>query len=79
MDKIKKWFNRQSNTDKAVMGLSAFCIGAVIFIVLAGILVPDITYLSLETPNAQIDNKTLEYTIKGTLNQMLKFFYMIRI
>ena len=65
MDKIKKWFNRQSNTDKAVMGLSAFCIGAVIFIVLAGILVPDITYLSLETPNAQIDNKTLEYTIKG--------------
>ena len=66
MDKIKKWFNRQSSTDKAVLGLSAFCIGAILFIVLAGILVPDITYLSLETPNAQIDNKTLECSIKGS-------------
>ncbi|MGB9980551.1 hypothetical protein [Methanobacterium sp.] len=65
-DNLKKWFERQSNTDKAVLGLSAFCIGAIIFIVLAGILVPDITYLSLETPNAQIDNSTLEYTIKGS-------------
>jgi hypothetical protein len=66
MDKIKKWFARRSNTDKAVLGLSAFCIGALIFIVLAGMLVPDITYLSLETTNAQIDNKTLDYTIKGS-------------
>ncbi len=66
MDKLKKWFNRQSNTDKAVLGLSAFCIGTVIFMLLAGILVPDITYLSLETPNAQIDNTTLAYTIKGS-------------
>ena len=66
MDKIKKWFNRQSSTDKAVLGLSAFCIGAILFIVLAGILVPDITYLSLETPNTQIDNKTLECSIKGS-------------
>ncbi len=66
MDKLKKWFNRQSNTNKAVLGLSVFCAFALIFIILAGILVPDITYLSLETPNAQIDDTTLEYTIKGS-------------
>ncbi len=66
MDKIKKWFKGLNNTDKAVLGLSVFCIGALLFIVLAGILVPDITYLSLETSNAQIDNKTLEYTITGS-------------
>ena len=66
MDKIKKWFKGQSNTDKAVIGLSLFCICAVIFIVMAGILVPDITYLSLETPNAQIDSKTITCTLNGS-------------
>ena len=66
MDKLKKWFSRQSNTNKAVMGLSAFCAVSILFMVLAGVLVPDITYLSLETPNAQINNTTLEYTIKGS-------------
>lgn len=65
MNKIKKWLDKQSNTDKAVIGLSAFCIGALLFIVLAGILVPDITYLSLQTANAQIDNKSVDYTVKG--------------
>ena len=66
MDKLKEWFKGQSNTNKAVLGLSVFCIGALVFIVMAGVLVPDITYLSLETPNAQIDSSTLEYTIKGS-------------
>ncbi|MCZ3364286.1 MULTISPECIES: hypothetical protein [Methanobacterium] len=66
IDKLKEWFNRQSNTNKAVLGLSLFCIGSILFIAMAGILVPDITYLSLETPNAQIDNSTLEYTITGS-------------
>ena len=74
MDKIIKWFKRQSNTDKAVLGLSAFCIGAVLFIVLAGILVPDITYLSLNTANAQIDNKTLDYTIVGSTEPNAKVY-----
>ena len=66
MDKLKEWFKGQSNTDKAVLGLSAFCIGSLVFLVMAGILVPDITYLSLETPNAQINSSTLQYTIKGS-------------
>jgi hypothetical protein len=66
IEKLKEWFNRQSNTNKAVLGLSLFCIGSIVFIAMAGILVPDITYLSLETPNAQIDNSTLEYTITGS-------------
>ena len=66
MDKLKEWFKGQSNTNKAVLGLSAFCIGSLVFLVMAGILVPDITYLSLETPNAQINSSTLQYTIKGS-------------
>ena len=74
MNKIKKWLERQSNTDKAVIGLTAFCIGAVLFIVLAGILVPDITYLSLNTANAQIDDKTIDYTIAGSTEPNAKVF-----
>jgi hypothetical protein len=41
---------------------------------MAGILVPDITYLSLETPNAQIDNSTLEYTITGSSEPNAQIF-----
>ena len=74
INKLKEWFNRQSNTNKAVLGLSLFCIGSIIFIVMAGILVPDITYLSLETPNAQIDNSTLEYTITGSSEPNAQIF-----
>ncbi|MEN6554705.1 MAG: hypothetical protein ABFC34_17665 [Methanobacterium sp.] len=74
INKLKEWFNRQSNTNKAVLGLSLFCIGSIIFIVMAGILVPDITYLSLETPNAQIDNSTLEYTIIGSSEPNAQIF-----
>lgn len=74
MDKLKKWLDRQSGTDKAVIGLSAFCIGAVLFIVMAGILVPDSTYLSLETPNAQIDDKTLTYTLNGSTEPKAEVF-----
>jgi hypothetical protein len=72
--KIKEWLNRRNSTDKAVIGLSAFCICALLFIVLAGILVPDITYLSLNTTNAQIDNKTLAYTVKGSTEPKAELF-----
>ena len=74
MDNLKKWFGKLSNTDKAVLGLSVFCVGAALFIVLAGILVPDITYLSLETPNAQIDDKTLTYTLTGSTEPKAEVF-----
>lgn len=74
MDKIKKWFDRLSNTDKAVIGLSAFCICSILFIVLAGILVPDITYLSLDTPNAQINNQTITYAVNGSTEPKSQVF-----
>ncbi|MBI5680872.1 MAG: hypothetical protein HZC47_08270 [Methanobacterium sp.] len=65
MDRIKKWWEKQSNTDKAVYGLSAFCVGALIFIAITGSFVPDITYSSLDTNNAQISNSTTEFIVKG--------------
>lgn len=71
---MKKWWDRRTNTDKAVMGLSVFCIWALLFMVLAGILVPDISYLSLETNNAQIDSQTTQYTIKGQTEKHAKVF-----
>lgn len=65
MDRIKKWLKKQSNTDKAVYGLSAFCLFALIFIAITGIFVPDITYISLDTNNTQINNITTKFIIKG--------------
>jgi hypothetical protein len=72
--KIKDWINRRNSTDKAVIGLSAFCVGAILFIVLAGVLVPDITYLSLKTADVQIDNTTLAYTVKGSTEPKAELF-----
>ncbi len=74
INKLKEWFKGQSNTNKAVLGLSVFCICALVFIVMAGILVPDITYLSLETSNAQIDSSTLGYTINGSSEPNARVF-----
>lgn len=62
---IEKWWAKQTNTDKAVYGLTAACISGLLFIVITGLLVPDITFLSLERNNFQIDNQPAKILING--------------
>ncbi|MGF7119243.1 hypothetical protein [Methanobacterium oryzae] len=71
---IKKWWQNQSNTDKAVLSLSSFIGIALIFIILSGILVPDTTFLTLEANNAQINAITNEFIIKGKTEPNAKVF-----
>lgn len=71
---ILKWWAKQSNTDKAVYGLSSFCIGAVLFMILTGLLVPDITFLSLEKNNFQIDENPAQLVVKGQTEPNAKIF-----
>ena len=70
----KKWWSRQTSTDKAVLGLSSFIGIALIFIILTGILVPDTTFLSIQTNNAQINAVTNEFIIKGNTEPGAKVF-----
>lgn len=72
--KLKKWWAKQSNTDKAVYGLSAFCVASLLFMLITGLLVPDITFLSLEKNNFQIDEKTSNIIIKGQSEPNAKVF-----
>ncbi|WP_414468900.1 hypothetical protein [Methanobacterium sp. ACI-7] len=62
---LKEWWANQSTTDKAVYGLSAFCICTVLYMALAGLLVPDITSLSLDKNNLEIDDKSTQLILKG--------------
>lgn len=62
---IKKWWSQRTNTDKAVYGLTAFCIFSLLYITLTGLLVPDITFLSLEQNNFQLDANPAQITVKG--------------
>ena len=71
---IKNWWAKQTNTDKAVYGLSAFCILSVLYILLTGLLVPDITFLSLNQNNFQIDDKPQLLVIKGHTESNAKIF-----
>ena len=71
---IKNWWAKQSNTDKAVYGLSAACIGAVLFILVTGLLVPDVTFLSLDENNFQIDENPAQLLVKGQTEPNAKVF-----
>jgi len=63
-DRLKKW----SDIDKAVLGISSFCVIALLYLILNGIMVPDNTFLSLNTNNIQIDSKQ-EYLIVGGVTE----------
>jgi len=63
---IKKWWAEQSSTDKAVYGLSAACICGLLFVLITGLLVPDITFLSLERGNFQINETPAPFYIDRT-------------
>ena len=71
---IKKWWAKQTSTDKAVYGLSAACIFGILYILITGLLVPDITFLSLERSNFQIDEKHASVLIKGQSEPDSKIF-----
>jgi hypothetical protein len=71
---IIKWWEKQTDTDKAVYGLSAFCVGSILFMIITGLLVPDITFLSLEKNNFQIDEKPTQLIVKGQTEPNAKVF-----
>ncbi|MGB9937115.1 MAG: hypothetical protein ACPK7O_05295 [Methanobacterium sp.] len=63
--KLREWWAKKSTTDKAVYGLSAFCICIILYIALSALLVPDITSLSLDKHNVDIDSNTTQFIVKG--------------
>jgi len=71
---IKKWWAGQTSTDKAVYGLSAACICGLLFVLITGLLVPDITFLSLEKGNFQIDENPASVLIKSQSEHDSKIF-----
>lgn len=71
---IKKWWAKQTSTDKAVYGLTAACIFGLLFVLITGLLVPDITFLSLERNSFQIDEKPATVLIKGQSEPDSKIF-----
>lgn len=71
---IRRWWAKQTSTDKAVYGLSAACICGLFFVLITGLLVPDITFLSLERSNFQINEKPATMLIKGQSEPDSKIF-----
>ena len=53
---LKKWWDERNNTDKAVIGLTAFCLFSMLYIAVTAFTVPDITFLSLNERNYQLDS-----------------------
>lgn len=62
---IKKWWKNLGDIDRAVFGLSSFSGIALLYLILTGMLVPDITFLSLEKDNLHINDKQNELKING--------------
>jgi len=62
---MNRWWNNLSDIERAVFGLSSFCGIALLYLILAGIMIPDITFLSLQTDNIQINDKPCELEIRG--------------
>mgnify|MGYP000844610165 CR=1 FL=1 len=71
---IKKWWKNLSDTDRAVFALSSFCGIALLYLILSGIMLPDITFLSLETYNYQINDKPCELEIRGVTEPNSKVY-----
>ena len=69
---LKNWWNKLSTNEKAVSGVAACCIGVLLLLMVAGALAPEPTHLSVNTVNAQIDDKVTEYVINGTVDPNAK-------
>lgn len=63
---LRGFWNRQSSKGKAVTGVSVCCLGVFLLVVIAGLLSPGLTALSIDNNNISIDNVTTNLTIKGT-------------
>ncbi|HML05370.1 MAG TPA: hypothetical protein VK426_06325 [Methanobacterium sp.] len=71
---LKNWWVNQTNTNKAVYGLTAACVCGLLYILIMGLMVPDITFLSLEKNNFQIDEKQDQLVISGQTEPNAKVF-----
>ena len=69
---LKNWWNKLSTKEKTISGVVACCIGVFLLIMVAGALAPEPTHLSVNTVNAQIDDKVTEYVINGTVEPNAK-------
>ena len=71
---LKKWWDERNNTDKAVIGLTAFCLFSVLYIAVTAFTVPDITFLSLNERNYQIDSNPTQIMVKGQSEPTARVF-----
>lgn len=69
---LKNWWNKLNTKEKTISGVVACCIGVFLLIMVAGALAPEPTHLSVNTVNAQIDDKVTEYVINGTVEPNAK-------
>ncbi|MGZ7109167.1 MAG: hypothetical protein ACXVHW_09380 [Methanobacterium sp.] len=71
---LKKWWDHRNNTDKAVIGLTTFCLFAVLYITITALLVPDVTFLSLDQYNLQIGSNPAQITVNGQTEPNARVF-----
>ncbi|MGB9980121.1 Ada metal-binding domain-containing protein [Methanobacterium sp.] len=63
---LKGFWNKQSSRGKGITSVAACCLGVFLLVIIAGLLSPGLTALSVESNNISIDNVTTNLTINGT-------------